>query len=165
MAKKASPSAGYSGKPLAAKLGIVVGSRLLVVAEPPEFQAALGELPADVERTSSLRGAKPCDVAVFFVRSRTDLEARFAGVAARMTEAGGVWVAWPKKASKVATDITEDVVRAVVLPTGWVDNKVCAIDDRWSGLRCVLRKELRTGARSAKTKADKSALARKVPRA
>lgn len=137
--------AGYSGTPLAKKLGIAAGARLLVIAEPPEFQIALGELPPDVERTTAIGNAKTrrVDVAVVFVLKRRELERHFACVTPRMTPAGGVWIAWPKKASKVPTDITENIVRDVVLPTGWVDNKVCAIDEMWSGLRCVLRRELR----------------------
>lgn len=137
--------AGYSGTPLVKKLGITAGSKLLVVAEPPSFQSALGELPPNVERTSAIENAKArrVDVAVVFVLQRRELERHFLRVTPRMTSAGGVWIAWPKKTSKIPTDMTEDIVRAVVLPTGWVDNKVCAIDATWSGLRFVQRKELR----------------------
>jgi hypothetical protein len=135
--------AGYSGTPLQKKLGIAAGHRLLVVNEPAEFQAALGELPDDVERTSSLQGRAGFDVAVVFVLHRAGLARAFERVTARMSAAGGVWIAWPKRASGIATDVTEDVLREILLSTGWVDNKVCAIDERWSGLRFVLRKELR----------------------
>ena len=88
---------------------------------------------------ATLAGTAPLDVIVVFVKRRADLEKRLPQVRRRMAEAGGFWVAWPKKASGVATDITEDVVRLVALPTGLVDNKVCAIDDTWSGLRLVIR--------------------------
>jgi hypothetical protein len=138
--------AGYSGTPLVQKLGIVDGSRLLVLHEPAEFQAALGELPANAKKTSSFGGSSAFDVAVVFVRTKGSLERAFGRVAARMTPAGGVWIAWPKQTSGVETDLTENVLRKVLLPTGWVDNKVCAIDERWSGLRFVLRKELRPAA-------------------
>ncbi|MDZ4772890.1 MAG: DUF3052 domain-containing protein [Planctomycetota bacterium] len=137
---------GYSETPLAEKLGLVANVRLLVVNEPPEFQAALGPLPAGVARTSSFGGTTQFDVAVLFVRTNRSLERGFARVAARMTPAGGLWIAWPKHTSGIETDVTENTLRKVVLPTGFVDNKVCAIDERWSGLRFVLRKDLRPGA-------------------
>jgi hypothetical protein len=88
-------------------------------------------------------GKQPFDVAVVFVKSRATLKKAFTEAVQSMTEAGGVWLAWPKKSSGVVTDVTEGVLREVVLPTGWVDNKVCAIDDIYSGLRFVKRKELR----------------------
>jgi hypothetical protein len=91
-----------------------------------------------------LAGAEPVDVVVLFVTERHELARRLDGVRRRMARDGGFWVAWPKKAAKVPTDMTEDVVRAVALPTGLVDNKVCAIDAVWSGLRLVIRRELRT---------------------
>lgn len=141
---------GYSETPLAQKLGIVENSRLLVVHEPPEFQAALGTLPAGVARTSSFGGTTKFDVAVLFVRTRGSLERGFARVAARMTPSGGLWVAWPKKTSGLETDLTENVLRKVILPSGFVDNKVCAIDEQWSGLRFVLRRDLRPGAPTKK---------------
>ena len=125
--------AGYSATPLAKKLGISAG-RLLVLNEPAGFQAALGALPKGVERTSSLAGRNPFDVAVVFVRRRAGLDRAFARVTARMTVAGGVWIAWPKRTSGVETDVTEDVLREVILPLGLVDRKVCAIDATWSGL-------------------------------
>jgi hypothetical protein len=85
-------------------------------------------------------------VAVLFVTRRQQLEDRFEEVAAHLQPAAGLWVAWPKKSSKVPTDVTEDILREVVLPTGWVDNKVCAVTDVWSGLRFVLRVEHRPAA-------------------
>ena len=85
----------------------------------------------------------PLDVIVVFVKQRADLVERLGTCRPRLAQAGGLWIAWPKKASGVATDIVEDTIREVALPTGLVDNKVCAIDDTWSGLRLVIRKELR----------------------
>ena len=137
---------GYSGTPLVGKLGIVDGSRMLVLNAPSEFEAALGELPPNAKKTSSFGGQSSFDVAVVFVRTRGSLERIFGRVAARMTPAGGVWIAWPKQTSGVETDLTENVLRKVLLPTGFVDNKVCAIDEVWSGLRFVLRKDMRPGA-------------------
>ena len=91
----------------------------------------------------NLAGKAPLDVLVVFVTRRVDLVARIAACRPRMQPAAGLWIAWPKRASGMATDITENTVREVALPTGLVDNKVCAIDDTWSGLRLVIRKQLR----------------------
>ena len=130
--------AGYSGTPLPKKLGIKDGHRVAVVGAPDDFEETLGPLPA-VALQSGLAGSAPLDVIVLFVVRRADLEKRLPQVRKRMADNAGFWVAWPKKASGVATDMTEDVVRAVALPTGLVDNKVCAIDETWSGLRLVIR--------------------------
>jgi hypothetical protein len=100
-------------------------------------------MPDAVVMAKGLAGGAPLDVILFFVERRAELARRLASLRARMAPAAGLWIAWPKKSSKraaeVATDMTEDVVRAVALPTGLVDNKVCAIDDTWSGLRLVIR--------------------------
>jgi hypothetical protein len=128
-------SAGYSGTPLARKLGIKPGHRLALLGAPDGF--AIDDLPAGVRVARRAGGS--ADVIVSFHTRRADLERRLPTLRKTMTPAAGLWIAWPKKASKVATDITEDVVRAVALPTGLVDNKVCAIDDVWSGLRLVYR--------------------------
>jgi hypothetical protein len=120
--------AGYSGTPLPRKLGIKPGSRVLVLDAPEAF------LP-DVERV----GSGPADVIVSFHTERAVLERRLPELRALMTPAAGLWIAWPKRASGVATDVTEDVVRELGLAARLVDNKVCAIDDTWSGLRLVIR--------------------------
>ena len=134
-------TAGYSGTPLPKKLGIKEGTQFATVHAPDAFDATLGALPAGaVGRTRLTAGL---DVVVAFYTSRAQLDQEWAKLSAATAPKGTVWVAWPKKASKVTTDITEDVVREVVLPSGWVDNKVCAIDDTWSGLRFALRRELR----------------------
>jgi hypothetical protein len=134
-------TAGYSGTPLPKKLGIKEGTRLAAVHAPDGFDATLGELPAEVERRSRLAGE--VDVVVAFYTSRKTLAAEWPKLIQAAAPNGTVWVAWPKKASKMPTDITEDVLRELLLPSGWVDNKVCAIDDTWSGLRFALRRELR----------------------
>ena len=131
--------AGYSGTPLVKKLGIRPGHRLALVDAPAGFSDTLGELPEGVEVRADLRGRGAFDVIVFFAESRSHLRQHFAPLAGRLTPAGGLWVAWPKKASGVATDLTEDEVRSVGLEAGLVDNKVCAVDDIWSGLRFVVR--------------------------
>ena len=132
--------AGYSGTPLPQKLGIKPGSRLRLVAAPQGFEVALGALPTGVNFVS--RGA--ADVVVFFTSSRAELKKRFRAVASGLDPAGGVWIAWPKKSSGVATDLDENAVRDIGLAEGLVDNKVCAIDDTWSGLRFVRRLKDRT---------------------
>ena len=133
--------AGYSGTPLPKKLGIKEGHTFAVVNAPPEFAPALGPLPARVRVVHDLRGHR--DVVVAFFTARRAFEQRLAALSKAIFPDGGLWIAWPKKASKVPTDITEDVIRAVALPTGLVDNKVCAINDVWSGLRLVIRVENR----------------------
>lgn len=135
---------GYSGTPLARKLGIKEGSRVALLSAPEGFERELDPLPDGVR---ILRRLGPdLDVAVLFVTARRDLERRFPGVAAAITPAGGFWVAFPKRASKVPTDVTDHVLREVGLPQGLVDNKVCAVTEVWTGVRFVWRKELR-GAR------------------
>jgi hypothetical protein len=135
--------AGYSGTPLAKKLGIKPDFSLALVEAPVGFERLLEGLPEDVEPVRGLKGRSPVDVVVVFVTRRAELMKRFAQAAGRLSEqtGAGVWVAWPKKSSGVATDITEDVIREVCLPSGLVDNKVCAIDETWSGLRMVRRRK------------------------
>ena len=133
----ATQSSGYSGTPLPRKLGIREGSRVAVVSAPAGFARVLKPLPSGVELRTGARGR--CDVVLYFVTRRAELARRFPSFVRALETDGGLWVAWPKKASKVPTDMTEDVVREVVLPLGLVDNKVCAIDATWSGLRFVRR--------------------------
>lgn len=129
---------GYSGTPLPRKLGIRAGDRLALIGAPGDFGDTLGELPGGVDITRAARRAGN-DVIVAFLRRRADLERRFTALERALSPAGGLWIAWPKRASGVATDLTEDVVREVALANGLVDNKVCAIDETWSGLRLVYR--------------------------
>jgi hypothetical protein len=138
-----SGTAGYSGTPLPRKLGIKPGHRVALLDAPAGFDATLGPLPDDVRVQRGLGGTAPLDVAVLFVTERMELAARLDPVRRRLAQNGGLWIGWPKRTAKVPTDITEDVIREVALPTGLVDNKVCAIDDVWSGLRLVIRRELR----------------------
>jgi hypothetical protein len=132
---------GYSGTPLPRKLGIKPGDAVVVLGAPPGFADGLASAGADV--AEDLTGTDPLDVIVTFLRWREELEAQLPGLRRRMAPACGLWVAWPKRAAKVPTDMTDHVVREVALPTGLVDNKVCAIDQVWSGLRLVIRRELR----------------------
>ena len=129
--------AGYSGKPLVLKLGIKPGCRLATIDAPSGLDTTLGTLPDGVTKTTTLRGSH--DVVLLFARSKKALERRFDEVAKVVAPAGSFWVSWPKKTSDVLSDLDENVVRAVGLNRGWVDIKVCAIDDTWSGLKFVTR--------------------------
>ena len=128
-------SAGYSGTPLPRKLGITPGHRVLLVAAPDGFD--LGPLPGvELHR----RAGRPAyDVILAFAPDLRALRRRFGPLRDRLAAAGGLWVAWPKRASGVPTDLDENVVRDLGLAAGLVDNKVCAIDETWSGLRFVVR--------------------------
>jgi hypothetical protein len=131
-------TAGYSGTPLPRKLGIKPGHRVLLLSPPDEFEhGTLGELPHDVTVGRQARGR--ADVIVSFHTARADLARRMPKLRALMEPAAGLWIAWPKRAAKVPTDLTEDVVRELALANALVDNKVAAIDERWSGLRLVIR--------------------------
>jgi hypothetical protein len=132
---------GYSGTALPKKLGIKEGAAVAVLNAPDDFAGTLGDLPDGVIVRDRLRG--PLDVVVFFTVRRPDLERRIERLKTALDPAGRLWIAWPKRASKVETDMTEDVVRDVALPLGLVDNKVAAIDETWSGLQLVIRRELR----------------------
>ena len=133
--------AGYSDTPLAAKLGIKPGAIVTVIGAPPTFAPLLEPMPADVTLRPVLRGHP--DVICFFTTERRALEKRLPSLLRSMSPSSGLWVMWPKRTSKVPTDVTEDVVREVALPAGVVDTKVCAVDDVWSGLRLVWRREHR----------------------
>jgi hypothetical protein len=129
-------AAGYSGTPLPTKLGIKPGHRVVLVGAPAGFtRDTLGPLPA-----GAVIGAHvTADVILAFCTARAEIERRLPELRARMDPAAGLWIAWPKRASKVPTDVTEDVVREIALAAQLVDNKVCAIDATWSALRLVIR--------------------------
>jgi hypothetical protein len=129
--------AGYSGTPLAKKLGIKEGHRVAFPSAPEGFLGLLGELPDGVSVKSRAGGT--LDVIVFFTKRRTELERRLPALRRAMDPAAGLWIAWPKRSSGVETDMTEDVARELGLANRLVDNKVCAIDETWSGLRLVIR--------------------------
>jgi Protein of unknown function (DUF3052) len=137
--------AGYSATPLPKKLGIQPGHHVALLGAPEGFEQDLGELPAVAALYNSLAGSHALDVVLLFVVRRAALEKRLAPIRKRLAQAGGLWVIWPKQKSGVATDLNENIIREIVLPTGLVDNKVCAVDEVWSGLRLVIRRELRQG--------------------
>jgi hypothetical protein len=134
-------SAGYSGTPLVKKLGFREGWRIAIVGGPADVAALLGDLPNGAEIVHRLAGE--LDAVWLFVASRHELDLNLAAALACLPVTGTLWISWPKRASGIPTDLTENVLREVVLPTGWVDIKVAAIDDEWSGLRFALRRELR----------------------
>jgi hypothetical protein len=133
--------AGYSGTSLAKKLGIAEGSKVYAVGAPKGYRALLDPLPASVRFVSKLD--QTTNIVHHFTSKKAELARALAGYRKKIDPDATVWVSWPKKASKVPTDITEDVVRDLALPLGFVDVKVCAIDDVWSGLKLVIRRELR----------------------
>lgn len=133
--------AGYSKTPLAQKLGIKAGTKVVALGEPPGYRKWLAPLPEGVSfHEKAVAGSAFVHL---FVRERRTLEKELKRLRRLLADAGVVWVSWPKKASGVATDITEDVIREVCLPLGFVDIKVCAVDETWSGLKLMIRRENR----------------------
>jgi hypothetical protein len=139
--------AGYSGTPLVQKIGIKPGHRLLLRNDPPSFLRDLGRLPDGVAATDRVAGK--ANVAVYFTDKLAALEKDFPALTKAIEPDGMLWVAWPKKASGRATDLTEDLVRRVALARGLVDVKVCAIDETWSGLKLVVRLKDRPAPKAA----------------
>jgi hypothetical protein len=129
--------AGYSGTPLAKKLGIKEGSRIALVNAPKDFESELEDLPDDVQFIK--RPSKSLDIILLFVLTERALARDFAKLSGRITANGMLWIAWPKKSSGVATDLSEQRVRQIGLNAGLVDVKVCAINEIWSGLKFVYR--------------------------
>jgi hypothetical protein len=133
--------AGYSGTPLPQKLGLKSGMRVIVLNAPENYRALLGKLPDDVEFSNQPHlGAQFMHV---FITSRSDLQKQLSQLRKMLADDGTLWISWPKKSARIHTDVTEDVIRAVALPLGLVDVKVCAVDERWSGLKLMIRRELR----------------------
>lgn len=136
-----SPTSGYSGTPLAKKLGILAGGQVVLKGAPADYRALLNPLPTGVRFGS--RVSATTDIVHVFATSRTQLATALGSLRTQIRADGVVWVSWPKKASKVPTDITEDTIREIALPMGYVDVKVCAVNEIWSGLKLVIRKALR----------------------
>ncbi len=129
--------AGYSKRSLAEKLGIKEGLRLFLLNPPEGYLAMIGPLPANVTGEKTLQ--KNVDLIHFFTKEKTALEKTFPKLAGSLADKGALWISWPKGASKVATDLNENVIRQIGLATGLVDVKVCAVDEIWSGLKFVRR--------------------------
>ena len=136
---------GYSGKRLSEKLGITPPLTLVAIDAPQEYRSWLGQLPAGIRIVST--AGTPLEAAHLFVTKRAVLEKSLSAFRGQLAQTGFVWVSWPKKASKVETNVTEDVIREIALPLGFVDIKVCAVSDVWSGLKLVIRRSQRTAAR------------------
>lgn len=136
--------AGYSGTPLAKKLGIQEGSKLHLVQAPKDYLQLISPVPTGVNVASRMSG--DVDIVHIFSTQKSQLLKALGACLHKLKPTGAIWVSWPKKTSKVATDITEDTIRAIALPMGLVDIKVCAVDEVWSGLKLVIRKENRKPA-------------------
>ena len=151
--------AGYSGTPLVKKLGIREGDRVLAIGAPRGVGELLGALPEGARLVSRASDGTAYPIVLWFVTAQRALDERIGRVRESLDPSGGLWVAWPKRASGVKTDVTEDTVRRTGLAAGLVDNKVCAIDETWSGLRLVVRVKDRPkvaaprGARARRTTA------------
>jgi hypothetical protein len=136
--------AGYSETPLAKKLGIKEGFKVFLVKAPVQYRALLAPLPARVRFTSTANSST--NLVHAFATERSALVRLLATLRKKLPPEAAIWVSWPKKSSKVPTDVTEDTIREVALPLGLVDIKVCAVTEVWSGLKLVVRKELRAKA-------------------
>lgn len=132
---------GYSGTPLAKKLGLKAPLKLLIVNAPKEYRSWLGELPNDVKMVTKAK--PPIGAAHIFVAESLEMDALLSKLRNELKQDGFVWVSWYKKSAKMQTDITEDVIREIALPLGFVDVKVCAVSEQWSGLKLVIRKSER----------------------
>jgi Protein of unknown function (DUF3052) len=139
------PTSGYSGTPLAKKLGIRAGTRLFLHAAPPNYAQLLAPLPPGVRSVRRIDATT--DVVHLFATARAALAARLRSARRALRDDAAIWVSWPKKASQVVTDLSEDVVRELAFPLGLVDIKVCAVDETWSGLKLVVRKSERSRPR------------------
>jgi hypothetical protein len=134
--------AGYSKRSLAAKLGLKPGFKVYFVNAPENYAETLGNLPADLTLSRSLEG--PLDFIQFFTKDKAELQAGFPGLKQALAPAGMLWISWPKKASKVKTDLDENIIREIGLAHGLVDVKVAAVDATWSGLKFIYRLKDRT---------------------
>jgi len=132
---------GYSGTPLTKKLGINADARVFADGAPADYVSLLAPLPNGVTFVNKLTNS--VDVVHLFTKFASELDAKLRRWRKAIKPDAAIWISWPKKASKVPTDITEDVIREIALPMGFVDVKVCAVDETWSGLKLVIRKELR----------------------
>jgi hypothetical protein len=147
--------AGYSGTPLATKLGIGHGTKVVALGAPADYAGLVAPLPSGA--TISSRVSASTDVVHLFALTKADLAARMQRLRNTIRPDAALWVSWPKKSSKVPTDITEDTIRSVALPLGFVDVKVCAVTEVWSGLKLVIRKELRHRDRPGANKVHRGA--------
>ena len=134
--------AGYSGTPLAQKLGMKAGATVVVLNAPAHYRKLLGQVAKEI--TFSDRVANGCPFIHLFTTRRSELEIQLKRLCGKIADSGTLWVSWPKKSAGVPTDVTEDVIRDVALPLGFVDVKVCAINETWSGLKLMVRRAERS---------------------
>lgn len=134
-------TASYSGKPLAQKLGFKQGHRIFLIDAPDNYLSLVAPLPPDIEFVKKL--SPIVDLAHIFAMEKNSLDKHLRKLRLTLSPEATLWVSWPKKSAKMATDITEDTIRELALPLGFVDIKVCAVSEVWSGLKLVVRKELR----------------------
>ena len=146
--------AGYSGTPLARKLGIKEGFKIFLVKPPAQYRALLAPLPALVSFPRTANAST--NLVHAFATERSALVRLLPTLRKKLSSEAALWVSWPKKSSKVPTDITEDTIREVALPLGFVDIKVCTVTEVWSGLKLVVRRELRDAARSSRRPRERS---------
>jgi hypothetical protein len=139
--KTAPSTAGYSGTPLIQKLGIKPGSALIQINAPPHYADLLGKMPVGTKFAKRI--SRGCAFVHFFTTDRRELETRLKQLRSNLADTGTLWVSWPKKSAGIKTSVTEDVIRATALPLGFVDTKVCAVDQTWSGLKLMIRRENR----------------------
>jgi hypothetical protein len=139
--KPKKPESGYSGTPLAAKLGFKPGQSIVILGAPANYETLIGPTLREMKRASSPGPA--VDIVHMFTASRSRLSSALLDCRKKLKADAVLWVSWPKKASGVQTDITEDTIRELALPLGFVDIKVCAVDETWSGLKLMVRKQLR----------------------
>ena len=135
---------GYSGTPLPKKLGLKDNTRFVVINEPEDYLALLGPLPPGLEMQNTL--SQSTNLVHVFVSKRQALSRHLATLRSKLNPEAAVWVSWPKKSSKVPSEVTEDTIRELALPLGFVDIKVCAVSEVWSGLKLTVRKELRNSS-------------------
>jgi len=137
--------AGYSGTPLPQKLGIKPGLTVVTINAPAKYRRLLGKIPNDVTFSDRLKPGS--NFVHLFTKRRSELQKKMSILRRKISDNGTVWVSWPKKSSGISTDVTEDVVREIALPLGFVDIKVCAVDEIWSGLKLMIRRENRKSSK------------------
>src|SRR6266403_1891044 len=133
--------AGYSGTPLPQKLGIKPGLMVVTINAPANYRRLLGQIPDSVTFSERLKSGS--SFVHLFTRRRSEMQKKMSILRNKLSDNGAVWVSWPKKSSGISTDVTEDVIREIALPLGFVDIKVCAVDEIWSGLKLMIRRENR----------------------
>ncbi|PYK82420.1 MAG: DUF3052 domain-containing protein [Verrucomicrobia bacterium] len=137
--------AGYSGTPLPQKLGIKPGLMVVTINPPANYRRLLGQIPDSVTFSERLKSGS--SFVHLFTSRRSEMQKKMSILRDKISDNGAIWVSWPKKSSGISTDVTEDVIREIALPLGFVDIKVCAVDETWSGLKLMIRRENRKSKR------------------